>query len=146
MAMSNITVALRQLFVPLPSTADAAELAGQMKLASTMAELATSCEEIDKLAKGLATPLSGDLGKVRLDSMPAQLRNAVAGLEIGKASAPQVIDDGLLILMVCGREGDRTPTEDRANTRTMLMNQRMTLTARQYLRDLQRNAFVEIRM
>jgi len=146
MAMSNVTVALRQLFVPLPSTADAAELAGQMKLASTMAELATSCEEIDKLAKGLATPLSGDLGKVRLDSMPAQLRNAVAGLEIGKASAPQVIDDGLLILMVCGREGDRTPTEDRANTRTMLMNQRMTLTARQYLRDLQRNAFVEIRM
>jgi len=146
MAMSNVTVALRQLFVPLPSTADAAERAGQMSLASTMAELATSCQEIDKLAKELATPLSGDLGKVRLNSMPAQLRDVVADLEIGKASAPQTIGDGLLILMVCGREGDEAPTVDRASTRRMLMSQRMALAARQYLRNLRRAAFVDIRM
>ena len=146
MEPSNVTVALRQLFVPLPSTADAAERAGQMELARTMAEQATSCQEIDKLAKELGTPLSGDLGKVRLASMPAQLRDAVGDLEIGKASAPQSIGEGILVLMVCGREGDKVPTVDRAGILRMLTNQRMALAARQYLRDLRRAAFVDIRI
>ena len=146
MAESNVTVALRQLFVPLPSTADAAEKAGQMKLARTMAEMATSCREIDELAEELGTPLSGDLGKIRLDSMPAQLRDVVRNLEIGKASAPQIVDKGILVLMVCGREGDETPSVDRAGIRRMLMNQRLALAARQYLRNLRRDAFVDIRI
>jgi peptidyl-prolyl cis-trans isomerase SurA len=145
MAQKNVTVALRQLFVSIPSTANAAERAGQTKLAGTMAELATSCQEIDKLAKELGTPLSGDLGNVRLSSMPAQLRDIVSELEIGKASAPQPTSGGILILMVCGREGDKAPTADRNSVRRMLTNQRMALAARQYLRDLRRDAFVDIR-
>ena len=145
MAQKNITVALRQLFVPIPSNADAAERAGQTKLAGTMAESATSCQEIDRLAKELGTPLSGDLGNVRLSSMPAQLRDVVSELEIGKASAPQPISGGILVLMVCGREGDKAPTADRKSVRRMLTNQRMALAARQYLRDLRRDAFVDIR-
>jgi peptidyl-prolyl cis-trans isomerase SurA len=145
MAQKNITVALRQLFVPIPSNADAAERAGQTKLAGTMAESATSCQEIDRLAKELVTPLSGDLGNVRLSSMPAQLRDVVSELEIGKASAPQPISGGILVLMVCGREGDKAPTADRKSVRRMLTNQRMALAARQYLRDLRRDAFVDIR-
>ncbi len=145
MAQKNITVALRQLFVPIPSNADAAERAGQTKLAGTMAESATSCQEIDRLAKELGTPLSGDLGNVRLSSMPAQLRDVVSELEIGKASAPQPISGGILVLMVCGREGDKAPTADRTSVRRMLTNQRMALAARQYLRDLRRDAFVDIR-
>ncbi|MDP7652588.1 MAG: peptidylprolyl isomerase [Rhodospirillales bacterium] len=145
MAQKNITVALRQLFVPIPSNADAAERAGQTKLAGTMAESATSCQEIDRLAKELGAPLSGDLGNVRLSSMPAQLRDVVSELEIGKASAPQPISGGILVLMVCGREGDKAPTADRTSVRRMLTNQRMALAARQYLRDLRRDAFVDIR-
>ena len=145
MAQKNITVALRQLFVPIPSNADAAERAGQTKLAGTMAESATSCQEIDRLAKELGTPLSGDLGNVRLSSLPAQLRDVVSELEIGKASAPQPISGGILVLMVCGREGDKAPTADRTSVRRMLTNQRMALAARQYLRDLRRDAFVDIR-
>ena len=145
MAQKNITVALRQLFVPIPSNADAAERAGQTKLAGTMAESATSCQEIDRLAKELGTPLSGDLGNVRLSNLPAQLRDVVSEVEIGKASAPQPISGGILVLMVCGREGDKAPTADRTSVRRMLTNQRMALAARQYLRDLRRDAFVDIR-
>ena len=143
---ANVSVALRQLFVPLPSTADASERAGQMKLAGTMAELATSCQEMDGLAKELGTTLSGNLGNVNLSSMPAHLRDVVRKLEIGKASAPQVVGDGILILMVCGREGDKIPAVDRAGIRRKLMSQRMALAARQYLRNLRRDAFVEIRI
>lgn len=146
MARSDVTVELRQLFVPLPSTAEAVERAEQMKLAHTMAELATSCQEIDKLAQELGTPLSGNLGNVRLSSMPAQLRDVVGDLEIGRASAPQVIGQGILVLMVCGREGGKAPAVDRAAIFTTLTNQRMALAARQYLRDLRRDAFVDIRI
>ena len=145
-AQSDVTVALRQLYVPLPSTADATKRTEQMNLARMMAEQATSCQEIDKLAKELGTPLSGDLGNVRLSSMPAQLRDVVGNLAIGTASSPQLIGQGILVLMVCGREGGESPTVDRDAVLRTLKDQRMALTARQYLRDLRRDAFVDVRI
>jgi hypothetical protein len=48
--------------------------------------------------------------------------------------------------MVCGRQGDKTPSVNRADIRRMLTSQRMALAARQYLRDLRRDAFVDIRI
>ena len=79
-------------------------------------------------------------------SMPTKLRDVVGNLEIGKASTPQLIDEGILVLMVCGREGDKVPTVDRASILRTLTNERMALAARQYLRNLRRDAFVDIRL
>ena len=142
----DVTLSLRQLFLPLSPDANANEVASQMSLATTMGEVAYNCADMETLALETGSPLSGDLGQVKLSRLPDTLRKVVGSLPIGKASKPQRMDNGIAVFMVCGREGDKPAAEERAQIRRILENERLTNAARRYLRDLHRAAFVEIRI
>ncbi|MBI1985144.1 MAG: peptidylprolyl isomerase, partial [Rhodospirillales bacterium] len=59
-------------------------------------------------------------------------------------------EDGVIVLMVCRRDEVKSETPSEAGIRTRisdrLVEERLDLAARQYLRDLRRNAFVDIRL
>ena len=145
MASQEVTVILQQVVLSLPKNTSEAEKDSQMALARTIGEAATDCREMDKLGSELGNPLSGNLGRVKLSSIPAPLRTAVQDLKIGKASQPQLMDDGIIVLMVCSREGGVAAAPDRKQVSRMLMMRRVDSAARQYLRDLRRAAFVDVR-
>ena len=142
----DVTLSLRQLYLPLSPNADANEVASQMSLATTMSQVAYSCADMVTLALETGSPLSGDLGKVKLSRLPVSLRGVVETLPIGKASKPQRREGGVVVFMVCGREGEKPAAKERAQIKRILVNERLTNAARRYLRDLHRSAFVDVRI
>ncbi|HJO74485.1 MAG TPA: hypothetical protein QGH84_04665, partial [Rhodospirillales bacterium] len=80
----------------------------------------------------------------------AQQRSMIRGLPPLKASRPLRTPDGVIVLMVCRREEAKSPelaVEDlRESIAGRLRNERLSILARQYLRDIRRTAFVEIRL
>lgn len=141
-------VSLQQLFIPLPKNATREEEASQMQLAATMSEMSTTCAEMDSLSSELRSPMSGNLGKVSVSKLPEPLRKTVAGLPVNKAAPPIRNEQGIIVIMVCEREGggEDAAKADRNMIRSSLMNQRLDIAARRYLRDLRSSAFVDTRI
>jgi len=59
-------------------------------------------------------------------------------------------EDGIIVLMVCKRQDDQAAQPDQANVRGQverrLIDERLDMAAQQYLKDLRRNAFVDVRI
>ncbi len=142
----NIRVSLQQLVIPLQQNASPSEVSGQMELARTMGSVAKDCSDMEKLGKESGSRLSGNLGSVSINKLPDNIREAIKNLPINKASQPIRTRDGILILMVCSREGSDYMTAERNRIRANIMNERLGISARRHLRDLRNAAFVEIRM
>jgi len=139
-------VKLHQVFLPLSASATEPEIASQMELASTMAESANNCTDMDKLGKESGSQFSGDLGEVKTSSLPEATRQIVDKLKVSEASAPQRTDNGVIILMVCERTGSSALQSVREEIENRLMNERLEVSARSFIRDLRRTAFVDIRI
>jgi len=139
-------VDLFQVFLPIaPSPSDATVKAG-IDAAAQMTAGANSCSAMEKIAKQTGSALSGRLGKVKISSLPPQTRELVSNIENEKPSTPIRSGDGIVVLMVCDREGQKSVNEIRDNIETRLLNERLDIMARRHLRDLRRTAFLDIRI
>jgi peptidyl-prolyl cis-trans isomerase SurA len=86
-----------------------------------------------------------DLAGLNASALIPQIRDALAGLE--PVSATEVLDTaaGLQAFVVCNRAltGPGVPSEEEIEDQ--LIGQQLSLLARRWLRDLRRDATVEIR-
>ncbi len=142
----DITVSLWQLFIPIPPGTAQHEVEGQIELARTMSEVAVNCQDMERLGKESGSGLSGNLGRINTSKLPPNIRDAVKDLPTNKASSPLRINEGLVVLMVCDREGGDSVTAERDRLRQTLMMERLEIAARRFLRDLRGTAFVDIRV
>ena len=143
---SEIVLNLAQLFLPLRPQAGDAEIQSQTRRAEEYAHRANSCEDMERLAQDLGTRQSGRVGDVRLNNLPPAVRAIVLGIQDNKASVPHRFPEGITVLMVCERKTVRGDVDERKRVEQMLSSQRMENASRQYLRDLRRTAFVDIRL
>jgi len=143
---ADAEVQLQQLFFPLAASADAAQVNEATARAQAMAARASSCADIEALAAELATPMSGSLGRLKTSALPPVLQNAIRDLDIGRPSAPVRTENGVVVLMVCDRQGQEAELEQRQRIEQMLLMPRLDAAAQRYLRDLRRTAFVDIRL
>ena len=143
---SDVTVTLQQLFFPLAKEAPAAAVSNKIKLAAETAAKAGNCKDFEALGKQFASNLSGSLGKVNLNKLPSQLRTAVENLKANQTSQPLRTGDGVIVLMVCDRSETSAADAVRKSIRANLVQQRIDVSSRQYLRDVRRSAFVDIRL
>jgi peptidyl-prolyl cis-trans isomerase SurA len=88
---------------------------------------------------------SGDSGLIRVGEMPQELRKVVLGLKVGEPSKPLPVEGGLRVLMVCERKDPPSNLPSRQDVARMLVEQKLELQARRFLRDLRQTAFVDIR-
>jgi peptidyl-prolyl cis-trans isomerase SurA len=91
--------------------------------------------------------VGGDVGWVLPGQMPPEVEEALQTMQEGEVAGPIRAAGGYYILQLRGQRSiaaDVTP--DREEVRRVLTNQRIDLLARRYLRDLRRDAFVEIRV
>lgn len=149
-AEDDVTMSLHQLFLPLPSNARDSEVASQTTLARTLGETAANCADMERLGKELGSSMSGGLGNIKLGKLPPQLREVVQNLPVEQASQPIRVDDGIMVLMVCQRETPQADQRPEAPESTRIFNalllERLDVAIRQYLRDLRRAAFVDVRV
>ena len=107
----------------------------------------TTCAQLDALGQQSGSPMSGPLGEVPLSAMPPEMRAVLESLPAGQLSRPVVTGGGLAILMICERQDQSVDTEAvRTNIANRLTNERLSVAAQRHLRDLRRQAFVDIRL
>jgi peptidyl-prolyl cis-trans isomerase SurA len=140
-----LTVALKQIFLPLKSNANDDSIGSQMALAATIGGTVRGCEDFDTLAQEMGSQESGNLGRVKVSDTPAQFRETILALEVGAPSKPVRTETGIHVFIVCDREQPAVPDPDRRAIENSIGQARLSMLARRYLRDLRRAALVDVR-
>jgi peptidyl-prolyl cis-trans isomerase SurA len=138
-------VGLRHIFLRMPQGANKNEAENAIGLANTLRENALDCTDMVKLkgeVSGAPFPLPE---QAKLSDLSEELRATLANLAVGKASAPLLVAGGVLVVMLCDRkvQSDLPP---RNQIEEGLLNQRLDIQARRYMRDLRRAAYVDMRV
>jgi peptidyl-prolyl cis-trans isomerase SurA len=136
----NETVDLRQLFMPVPADAGQEAVAEAKARLQELAEPADGCGNFNTLANDTDAARTSDLGEVKLSALPDGIRPKVADLPLEATSEPLEVAGGYAILMVCERSGGI----DREQIRRNLRQERLNMLAQRYMRDLRRQANIEI--
>jgi peptidyl-prolyl cis-trans isomerase SurA len=139
----DVEVELAQILFPVDGGANLDALRAQA--AGLRADLG-DCAAMAETAANLNAPQSGRLGWLRLGDLPGGLRQAVASLPVGEVSAPLDGPEGIRLLMVCDRRDPQTESPQREQIAERLQRERVERLARRYLRDLRKEAFVEVRL
>ena len=143
-----ITLDLRQIFLPLPRQSAPSDIEAQIDLAKIVRDTASSCSDFSTLAKEVGSPRPPSLGKFALKDLSPAIRQVVKDIPAGKISDPLKMPDGVMVLMVCNRDGGtsviKLPKRDEIADR--LMNERMSLGARRYMRVIRLSAVIDVRV
>jgi len=143
---ADTEIALRRIFLQLPSNPSEEEVETQANLARTVSETVAGCDDMETLGAevGAAQPI--DVGRLRVGELPADLRETVQSLEVGEASRPIRLGDGFVVVMVCARDQSETGLPAREEVLRTIGGPRIEMLARRYLRDLRRIAYVDVRL
>lgn len=141
--VGEATVDLKQVLFALPAGASESAVQDALANAQQARDLIQNCTDAELLAQQVGSEGSGDLGNVKVGDLPAQLQDILDKLPVGKPSEPVRLSGGVGVLVVCGRDDG---TIDRNQVYERLIQQRLGLLARRYLRDLRRQANVDIRL
>lgn len=137
---------LKQVLLAMPPNAPQPEVERNQALARTIQQATGGCAQVEAVAKQNNASDAGALGKLRLEDIPENFRQAVSNAPVGKLVGPVRTNAGLHLLMVCGRETAQAPgLPSREQVSERLMQRRIGMFSRRYLRDLRRTAIVEVR-
>lgn len=139
-------VALRQVLLTLPEVAADGVVREVIDRANAIRATIRGCQDMSRVAAKVDPSVSGDVGTVRLGDLPAPMREVVRALPVGQVSAPLRTQRGVHLLMVCGRQEVGGDLPSRATVRRQLEDRRFDLVSRRYLRDIRRDAFVDVRI
>ncbi len=105
----------------------------------------SSCDAVEEAVSGVEGVIVTELSDLNASALIPQIRDALAGLEA--VSSTEVLETaaGLQAFVICDRSltGPGVPTADEIENQ--LISQQLSLLARRWLRDLRRDATVEIR-
>jgi peptidyl-prolyl cis-trans isomerase SurA len=134
-----------QVVFPFPPRASDAAKRTAISEAQSVRTVAKDCPGLLRIGKEKAPQLSSE-GKLRAANISPEMRTLVNKLAIGEASEPIVQKNGVGVIMVCakGKPGGGAVTREEAAE--SLLRQRLDTVARRYLRDLRRNAYVDVRV
>ncbi|MDB5382444.1 MAG: rotamase, partial [Rhodospirillales bacterium] len=139
---------VRQVYLPFTSPlnpqAPTAQQIEVVERARALQASARSCDAMEAAARG--SPRPSDPGPIRLEQVnPPQFRELLAGLTPGRASEPIIAPEGIIVLMVCGRETRNLAEITPEQIRAQLVRDRAELLSRQVQRDLRRRAQIDMR-
>ncbi len=148
-ANMDALVRLSQLVVRLPQEADAESTDIARQRLAEARDAAQTCADVPRAATRFPEVTAADLGEVSLSDLRANFRDAVAPLKVGDVSRPLRTTTGYHVIYVCDREDltSAAPAFTAPNpnrVRAQLEDEQLALMAQQYLRDLRRDANIEL--
>ncbi len=140
-----ITVTLRQIVVPVTPGQDEDAIRRAGETAYRVSETVESCEQMRTIALDSPFIVGGDIGSRRLTDLNEPFEQALRGVPEGQATAPVPSRIGFHVLFVCTRQGDEVNLPSREDIENQLFDQQLSSIARRHLRDLRRDALIEVR-
>jgi peptidyl-prolyl cis-trans isomerase SurA len=145
-------VTVRQAFFPFTAPlVDPQNPTDQQRQALAKAHAAIaavhSCAEMEAYAKS-NNPANRpvDPGEIRVEGVnPPAFRQMLATLPLGKPTEPLVSRDGIAVLTICSRDEKNIGEINAQDVEHQLINERLEMISSQMMRDLHRNANIEMR-
>ena len=137
---------LAQIFFPLPANATTEAIELSRAQATALRTRLATCEDVIATAAQLGAPSSGDLGWLRPEELPPGLASILDRIPVEEISQPVQSRSGIHLLMVCARGGEGDEEGRRARTRRKLERAQVQRLANRYLRDLRKDAYIDIRV
>lgn len=138
-------VTLGRLAMAYPQTPTQALVDRMVALLQRETAAIRGCTDLARVAERLDAP-SIDAGSGRFASLPSDLRGVLAPLAVGQPSPPQSTPDGVIVFMICERQSPDAVELDRDAIANALLEERVDLLQRRYLRDLRNAAFIDVRL
>ena len=136
---------LMKVLLPLTPDANQAAVARRAREAEEFRAQVSSCEEAPQLIKKYVSGQSSPAETVIAGRLPAQTRQALAGVPVGKATAPIRSEYGVEMLVICGHKAAQGEMPTRQQIDNTLYEQQLSMMGRRHLRDLRRDAVVVYR-
>lgn len=105
----------------------------------------TKCEDVQGLAQTAGLSTRTDITPLRLRDLTNEFRLRVEKLEIGQTTDVFDAEDGKRVLILCDRREPQVQEPDFDEVYNQLEQQRLSMMARRYLRDIRRDAIVDYR-
>lgn len=140
----EIRINIVQLLLPLPNNATAEEAQRQSGLAQSVMGEVQKCDDLFRQAGKLKGATVNEAKSIRMGDLPPNVREQLQNHPLGKAAGPYRVNEALQVVSICSREGtDGLPPRDTIGQG--LRQQKIETAARRYMRDLRRNALVDIK-
>jgi peptidyl-prolyl cis-trans isomerase SurA len=137
-------VTLSQIYIPTTGV-NAVSESETNQLTFEIKNKVRGCQNMTKWGEEIGGPGSGDIELIRIGGLPKEIQNAVLGLKIGIPSNPISVPGAILFIMVCSKEDDNgLPSPNQVYSR--LENEKLDTMSKQRLRDLRRQALIDIRL
>jgi peptidyl-prolyl cis-trans isomerase SurA len=119
-----------------------------MTVANQIQQHYSGCSQLDELHKKMTGTIYMDLGDAKLSDLSPEIQNAMKTTRPGEAAAPFQSEAGIELIGRCDKRIEiKTayvmPTRDQIKDQ-LFQNQIATM-ARRYLRDLKRDANIQVR-
>jgi peptidyl-prolyl cis-trans isomerase SurA len=141
----DVKLSLQQIFVPMDANAAASEIAARKRLAQSLSTRADGCPAFEAAGRETGSSVSPKMENLTLADLNPNVRDMVRALKVGSASQPMTLGGGFLLLMVCERIEPPPVLPNREDIAEQLRNERLSMLARRYLRDIRLAAIVDIR-
>ncbi|HWU54552.1 MAG TPA: peptidylprolyl isomerase [Rhizomicrobium sp.] len=142
------TLPLARLLFPVDPRAPKAEIEQIMKVAAQIQTHYAGCTQLDEIHKKMNGTVYMDLGDAKLAELSPQIQEAMKNARPGEAAAPFLSDAGVELIGRCDKRIEvKTayvmPT--RSQVEDQLFQSQIAALARRYLRDLKRDANIQVR-
>jgi len=136
--------AIKQLAIEVPKKRDKAGLAMLSAVAATLQADYGGCES-EAIPK-VDLPTTVNFTRIKVGAMSPQQRSIIGNLEVGDVSEPLMAPDALRLVVVCEKtEPSAGSLPDAEGIRKQLFADKMELEAQKHLRNLRRDAYIDIK-
>ena len=142
------TLPLARLLFPVNPNGPKAEIEQIMTVATQISERYGDCDTLDKMHQKMNGTVFMKLGDTKLADLSPQIQKALAGTHPGEAATPFASEAGIELIARCDKKvvaqtAYVMPT--RQQIEDQLFQNQISALARRYLRDLKRDANIQVR-
>jgi peptidyl-prolyl cis-trans isomerase SurA len=138
-----------QVVFPLPPNANEAMKRSAAIEANGLRQTAKNCADLLRMGKEKSPQMSSE-GEVSASTIAPQMRTLLEKLSPNQASEPILQRNGMGVIMLCSKQtktADKSSgTPNRDEVFDSLLREKLDTVSRQYLRDLRRAAYVDVRV
>ncbi|HEX3756997.1 MAG TPA: peptidylprolyl isomerase [Rhizomicrobium sp.] len=142
------TLPLARLLLPMGGQPTKNEVDQVMKVAAEIRAHTTSCDQLDKFREKMPGAVYMNLGDTKLTDLSPEIQKVLAQTHPGDVATPFISEAGVEIIARCDK---RVITETayvlptHQQVEQQLFEQQISALARRYLRDLKRDANIQVR-
>ncbi len=136
---------LMQVLLPLTPDADPQAVNRRAREVNEFRNNVNSCEEAEQQIKKYVSGVASPPQQAIAGQLDPRVRQAIAGVPVGKASEPIRSDRGVEMIVVCAHRAAEGEMPGREQIENSLFEQQLSMMSRRHLRDLRRDAVVVYR-